>query len=60
MIVLFVNMFYCGRIIYTEFKHTDIKGMRFRDARTAPLDGSRFENRIRILVDNTKLHMVQL
>ena len=33
-----VNMFYCGRIAFTVFKHADIKGVRQRLTSTASLN----------------------
>ena len=33
-----VNMFYCGRVAFTVFKHADIKGVRQRITSTTSLD----------------------
>ena len=35
---LVVDMFYCGRVAFTVFKHSDIKGVRQRLTSTASLD----------------------
>ena len=44
-----VNMFYCGRVAFTVFKHADIKGVRQCLTSTAPLDDGYCEATIPIV-----------
>ena len=39
---LIANMFYCGRVAFTVFKHADIKGVRQRLTSTASLMNDRY------------------
>ena len=44
-----VNMFYCGRVAFTVFKHADIKGVRQRLTSTASLDDGYCEATIPVI-----------